>query len=154
MAVTINRGSALDSLSLTPLIDVVFLLLIFFLVATKFAEEERELSVRLPEASEAMPLTSKPRELFVNVGADGRYFVSAKAVTLDQLQPILQTAEVNNPGRASVIIRADQRCRWKYVVAVMNACKKAKIRDYRVTTRGTGEHEGAAIENREVKSEK
>ncbi len=143
MAVTINKGSALDSLSLTPLIDVVFLLLIFFLVATKFAEEEREMNVRLPEASEAMPLTSKPRELFVNIGANGRYYVSAKTVTLDELQPILQRAEVNNPGRASVIGRADGRCPWKYVVAVMNACQKAKIRDYRVTTRGAGEDEGS-----------
>ncbi len=142
MAVTINKGSALDSLSLTPLIDVVFLLLIFFLVATKFAEEEREMNVRLPEASEAMPLTSKPRELFVNIGANGRYFVSAKTVTLDELEPILQRAEVNNPGRASVIVRADERCPWKYVVAVMNACQKAKIRDYRVTTRGAGEDDG------------
>ena len=53
MAVKIDKGSALDSLSLTPLIDIVFLLLIFFLVATKFAEEERELAVMLPEASEA-----------------------------------------------------------------------------------------------------
>ena len=139
MAVSINKGTALDSLSLTPLIDVVFLLLIFFLVATKFAEEEREMNVRLPDASEAMPLTSKPRELFVNIAADGSYFVSAKTVTLDELQPVLKTAHVNNPGRASVIIRADQRCRWKYVVAVMNACQKAKIQDYRVTTRNVGE---------------
>ena len=57
MAVRIDKGSALDSLSLTPLIDIVFLLLIFFLVATKFAEEERELAVMLPEASEAQPLS-------------------------------------------------------------------------------------------------
>ncbi len=42
---------------------------------------------------------------------------------------------MNNPGRASVVIRADKRCLWEYVVAAMNACKKAKIRDYRVTTR-------------------
>ena len=144
MAVTVNKGAALDSLSMTPLIDVVFLLLIFFLVATRFAEEEREMNVRLPEASEAMPLTSKPRELFVNIDSDGRYFVSAKMVTLGQLLPILKTADANNPGRASVIIRADQRCRWKYVVAVMNACQKAKIRDYRVTTRKLGE-DGVAV---------
>ena len=142
MAVTIKKGSALDSLSMTPLIDVVFLLLIFFLVATKFSEEEREMNVRLPEASEAMPLTSKPRELFVNSGADGRYFVGAKTVSTAELAPILNTAYVNNPGRASVIIRADQRCRWEYVVAVMNACQKAKIQDYRVTTRKTQEASG------------
>ena len=135
MAVKINKGSALASLNLTPLIDVVFLLLIFFLVATKFAEEERELDVLLPEASEAQPLTSKPREMFINIDDKGRYFVTGKILTLDQLYPILKAAWVNNPGRASVVIRADKRCRWEFVVAAMNACNKANIRDYRVTTK-------------------
>jgi len=139
MAVKINRGSALESLSLTPLIDIVFLLLIFFLVATRFAEEERELDVLLPDASEAQPLTSKPRELFVNIDKTGQYYVTGKIVTLAELHSILNTAYVNNPGRASVVIRADKRTRWEFVVGAMNACNKAKIRDYRVTTReGTG----------------
>jgi len=139
MAVKINRGSALESLSLTPLIDIVFLLLIFFLVATRFAEEERELDVLLPDASEAQPLTSKPRELFVNIDKTGQYYVTGKIVTLAELHPILSAAYVNNPGRASVVIRADKRAIWQFVVAAMNACNKAKIRDYRVTTReGTG----------------
>ena len=126
-----KRGRAVG----IPLIDVVFLLLIFFLVATRFEEEERELDVLLPEASEAQPLTSKPREMFVNIDDKGRYFVTGKIVTLDQLYPILKAAWVNNPGRASVVIRADKRCRWEFVVAVMNACNKANIRDYRVTTK-------------------
>ena len=135
MAVKIEKGVALASLSLTPLIDVVFLLLIFFLVATKFAEEERELDVLLPDASEAQPLTSKPREMFINIDDRGHYFVTGKVLALDELYPILKAAWVNNPGRASVVIRADKRCRWEYVVAAMNACNKANIRDYRVTTR-------------------
>ncbi|MDY0165175.1 MAG: biopolymer transporter ExbD [Thermoguttaceae bacterium] len=136
MATTkIKTGSALSQLGLTPLIDIVFLLLIFFLVATRFAEEEREMDVLLPEASEAQPLTSKPRELFINIDHEGRYYVTGKIVTLDELQPILNAAYVNSPGRASVVIRADRRCRWDYVVSAMNACNRAKIRDYRVTTK-------------------
>jgi len=139
MAVKINKGSALDNLSLTPLIDIVFLLLIFFLVATRFAEEERELDVLLPDASEAQPLTEKPRELFVNIDEKGHYYVTGKTLTIAELHPVLETAYVNNPGRASVVIRADKRCDWEFVVAAMNACNKAKIRDYRVTTReGSG----------------
>ncbi len=134
MATKFKTGSALSQLSLTPLIDIVFLLLIFFLVATRFAEEEREMDVLLPEASEAQPLTRKPRELFININHEGRYFVGGKIVTLEELQPLLQAAYVNNPGRASVVIRADRHCRWEYVVAAMNACNRAKIRDYRVTT--------------------
>lgn len=135
MAVRLKQGTSLFSLSLTPLIDVVFLLLIFFLVATKFAEEERELDVRLPDASEAQPLTSKPRELFINIDADGRYFVRGEILTLDELYAALKVAWVNNPGRASVIIRADKRCSWQYVVAAINLCLKANIRNYRVTAR-------------------
>jgi len=135
MAVKIDKGTALSTLSLTPLIDIVFLLLIFFLVATRFAEEEREMDVQLPDASEAKPLTSKPRELFINIDERGRYYVTGKMVTLAELHPILEKAWVNNPGRASVVIRADKRVTWQYVVGAMNACNQAKIRDYRVTTR-------------------
>jgi biopolymer transport protein ExbD len=134
MTVRIDKGAALASLSLTPLIDVVFLLLIFFLVSTRFAEEERELDVLLPQASEAQPLVTQPKEVFVNIDQDGRYYVTGKILALEQLGPVLKAAWVNNPGRASVVIRADERCRWKFVVAVMNACNKANIRDYRVST--------------------
>ncbi len=135
MAVKIDKGAALSHLSLTPLIDIVFLLLIFFLVATRFAEEERELDVVLPEASEARPLTSKPRELFINIDENGRYYVTAKIVELPELQKILNATYVNNPGRASVVIRADERCRYASVVHAHNACLKANIRDIRHTTR-------------------
>ena len=134
MAVEIDKGSALNTLSLTPLIDIVFLLLIFFLVATRFAEEEQEMDVMLPDASEAQPLTSKPGELFINIDQQGRYYVTGKILTLEELDRTLRAASVNNPGRLSVIIRADKRVVWNYVVAAMNACNKAKIRDYRVTT--------------------
>ncbi len=138
MAVKIDKGAALSNLSLTPLIDIVFLLLIFFLVATRFSEEEREMDVQLPDASEAKPLTSKPRELFINIDERGRYYVTGKIVTIEELDPILKAAWVNNPGRASVVIRADRRVTWQHVVRAMNACNRAKIRDYRVTTRDSG----------------
>lgn len=136
MSVQIQKGRALDSVGLTPLIDIVFLLLIFFLIATKFAEEERELPINLPEASEAKPLISKPRELFINIDEKGRYFVTGKQVEAKALAGILANAwQHNNASRRSVIIRADKDCRWQAVVAAMNACNQAKIRDYRVTTK-------------------
>ena len=127
MAVTIDKGRALENLSLTPLIDIVFLLLIFFLVATRFAEEEREMDVRLPTASEAKPLVSKPEQLYVNIDAQGRYYVSGNVLTLEQLQAVLDQAYVDNPRRVSVVIRGDERCQYKYPVAVENACMKAGI---------------------------
>jgi biopolymer transport protein ExbD len=133
MSVKIDTGRALGSLSLTPLIDVVFLLLIFFLVATKFAEEERELDIPLPEASEARPLITQPPELFVNINAAGEFIISGEKLNLKQLQEVLVRASNANPGRVSVIIRADRRCAWEAVVAAINACLRANIRDYRAT---------------------
>jgi biopolymer transport protein ExbD len=134
MAVNINKGSILSSVNLTPMIDMVFLLLIFFLVATRFEEEERSLDVNLPQASEAMPVSARPRELFVNVDVQGRYFLGARQVNAQELESQLRQAATNNPGRQTVVIRADRHCHWQSVVNVVNLCLKAGIRDYRTTT--------------------
>ena len=139
MAVNIDKGSALDGLSLTPLIDVVFLLLIFFLVATRFAEEDYAMRMPLPEASEARPLTSTPDQTCINIDATGRYFIGGKVFALADLDQLLRQAWVNNPGRASVRIRADERCQSKWLVGAANACLKADIRNFTVATRKAGE---------------
>ena len=135
MAVRIKKGMVAYQLPVTPMVDLVFNLLLFYIVATTFAEEERELKLTLPEASQAQPLITKPREMLVNIDLEGRYVVSGKTVGLGELQRLLYAASASNPGRASVIFRADERCHWKYVVAAMNACTKARIADYRVMTR-------------------
>jgi biopolymer transport protein ExbD len=134
MSVQLNKGSVLSSLSLTPLIDIVFLLLIFFLVATRFAEEERELEVTLPQASEAKPLTQKPDIVWINIDQAGNFFVQGKIVGLDQLEGILMQAAADNPGTQSVIIRGDEISDLKHTVAVMNLCKKANITNCTVAT--------------------
>ena len=134
MPVKFDKGSALSSLSLTPLIDIVFLLLIFFLVATRFAEEERELDVNLPVASDAKPLTQKPDIAWVNIDRDGSYLVQGKIVDLDELEAILGQAATNNPGTQSVKIRGDRASDLQHAVAVMNLCKKVNIRDCSIAT--------------------
>ncbi|HEV3341901.1 MAG TPA: biopolymer transporter ExbD [Pirellulales bacterium] len=134
MTVKINKGRALDGINMTPMIDCVFLLLIFFLVATRFEELEREMPIVLPQASEAMPLTAKPKELFVNVDQHGKFIVRGEQLSAAGLLGALRQAAANNPGRQTVIIRADKRCVWEHVVEVMNLCNKAHIHDYRVTT--------------------
>jgi biopolymer transport protein ExbD len=136
MAVKIKRGRALTTLSLTPLIDVVFLLLIFFLVATRFAQEDRELDVVLPVASEAKPMTVQPREVFVNIDHEGNYFVDGKTLTGDEVEAVLRQAATDNPVNQSVIIRADRRVPLDFAVFVMNLCNKVGIYEYRLTTDG------------------
>jgi len=134
MAVKINKGTTTGGINMTPMIDCVFLLLIFFLVATKFEASEREQTVVLPQASEAMPLSARPKEVIVNVTREGGLMVGGKRLDQPQLLAIFKQASANNPGRQTVLIRADKRCVWEHVMAVMNLCNLAKIRDYYVAS--------------------
>ncbi len=134
MPVKIKKGDALGNLNMTPIIDIVFNLLIFFLVASKFEENERALEVVLPQASEAMPLTEKPAELFVNISEAGQFVIEKEFLTEAQLVARLKQAAANNPGRQTVVIRGDERSPLKAAAAVMNACNQAGIHDYRLAT--------------------
>ena len=134
MTVNIRKGQAAGLINLTPMIDVVFQLLLFFLVASRFADEEREFKVMLPHASEAMPLTVRPREYVVNIDRPGHYYVQGRMLAPAVLEESLRQLATDNPGRQVVIIRADKHSEWEHVIFVMNACNRAKLFDYRVTT--------------------
>ncbi len=136
MAVKIKKGDALAFLNLTPLIDMVFLLLIFFLVATRFEEEDRELAISLPSATEAKPLVVQPRELELNIDQQGNYFLEGQPMPAGELEETLASQAVNNPVHQSVRIRADRRCPWDYVATAINLCHVAGIRDVRPVTSG------------------
>ncbi|WDI43495.1 ExbD/TolR family protein [Bremerella sp. P1] len=120
-------------LDITPLIDIVFLLLIFFMVMTRFDEEDYKLDVVLPTASEAQPLISQPRELFINIDADGRFFVRGDERSITDIEEILEQTAADNP-ESSVIIRADKESKIEFSVQVMNACNKAKLSNYSIST--------------------
>ncbi|MEC7566129.1 MAG: biopolymer transporter ExbD [Planctomycetota bacterium] len=136
MAVKIRSSRALGTLNLTPLIDVVFLLLVFFLVATRFAEEDRELDVLLPSASEAAAVTAESNELAINISETGSFYVGGKTVNEAGLLAILNSASSNNPLGQTVIIRADQRVPFQFVTTAMNLCNLAGIHDYTIATDG------------------
>ena len=134
MAVKLKRSSAVGSLSITPLIDVVFLLLIFFLVSSRFAEEERELELNLPSVSEALPATAQPQELVVNIDKEGRFFIDGSFRQEEQVEQILRRAQANNPLTQAVVIRADKQTDWDRVAIAINLCKKVGINDYSAIT--------------------
>lgn len=144
MTIRIQKRGAIGSLSLTPLIDIVFLLLIFFLVATRFSEEDRELNVDLPTASQAQPLVAEKEVTRIYVDRDGRFFVGDQL--LDQLgvERSLRQTVANNPGNHSVKIAADQRCAVQAVVTVFDLCHKVGVSDYSLATAGDGNYSGGA----------
>ncbi|EMB16846.1 MULTISPECIES: ExbD/TolR family protein [Rhodopirellula] len=135
MAVQLKRSNVAGTLSLTPLIDVVFLLLIFFLVTSEFEDEERQLDIVLPSATSAVPMTSKPREVVVDINADGTVFLRGKATPLKELELLLQKAVASNPTNQTVVIRADQNASFQPVVNVMDVCNRTGVSDYSVSTK-------------------
>lgn len=134
MSITIHKGLASGTLNLTPLVDVVFLLLIFFLVATQFEQEERDMEVRLARASQIQPTTAEREDIFVTVTPEGDYYVGGERLDARQLRAVLKDAAHSNPGRQRVTIRADQDSRTRHVVTVMDACQQAAIRNYSLAT--------------------
>jgi biopolymer transport protein ExbD len=132
MSVTIDKGRLGGGLEMTPMIDIVFLLMIFFLVASKLDEDDRSIEVLLPQASAAKPLTSRPQEFVINIDRDGNYYAGARPVRLDDLQQLLKQSAADNPQRQTVILRADENALHKFVVAAMDACVQAGIDDYQV----------------------
>jgi biopolymer transport protein ExbD len=138
MAVRIKTGRALGALNITPLIDIVFLLLVFFLVATKFAEEERFLDIPMPAASQANALAVPPQQLIINITEDGRYYVRGKFVDQKNLGLVIASVSQNNPLTQSVLLRAHRNAGVQSVVDAVNLCLLYDIQDYALVTEDTG----------------
>ena len=120
------------------MIDVLFMLLIFFLVTTRFDKQDREMDMPLPDASEAVPVTLAPKELFININLEGQYFVNGQVLDSAELEDVLVRAAMNNPGNQSVIVRAHKQVPVQFVVEAINLCKRAGIQDYMMNIDGQG----------------
>lgn len=116
------------AVELTPIVDMVFLLLIFFLVATTFHQEEREMQVALPVANNAGPISAALRELVINVGEDGTIVVSGKAMEPEALETLITDLVGNNPQQ-KVTVRGDRATAYANVVRVLDICKGAGVQE-------------------------
>ena len=116
------------SIELTPLIDMVFLLLIFFLVATTFHQEEREMQIALPFASSSAPISTMLRELVINVDAEGTVFVGGREVDDEALRQMITEALAGNPDQ-KVTVRGDRGSAYANIVRVLDICKAGGIQE-------------------------
>lgn len=139
-----SRSNEDPDLNITPLIDVVFLLLIFFMVTTTF-ERAAQLELKLPEASE-QPTQQQPERLEIVVNAEGRYFVGGSEVVnrrLDTLKEAI-TRAANDNAEQPITIRADARAPHQAVVNAMDAISQLGFVNLSIATiprddTGTGE---------------
>lgn len=122
------------SIGLTPLIDVVFILLIFFMVTTTF-DRSSELKIDLPEASEETP-QEKGKILEIAIDADGQYYVNQVRVISNKPQALYLALRkfVGDDKTIPVIIKADARTPHQAVVTAMDTVGRIGLRRMSIAT--------------------
>ncbi len=121
------------SLQLTSLIDVVFLLLIFFMVSTSFVDFTRRMDIQLPNSKQSMEV-ERVESFLLEVGVEKRLTLNGKDVTIEELERRLDEAK-RKPGRRILIIKADKRLDYGFVVRIMGISFAAGIRDISVAVK-------------------
>ena len=106
---------------LTPLIDCVFLLLIFFLVSSQLKKVEKRLDVKLPDAQVVKTYKATPDVISVGVSARGALFVNARPVGAGGLLDALRAAKAERPG-SRVVLDGDVHAPFRSVVQALDAC--------------------------------
>lgn len=113
---------------MAPLIDIVFLTLVFFMTTSVFTTLESEIAVTLPTADAAEAGERTQGEIYINIREDGGIVMNGREVTVDELQETLYRVAEFYPGGA-VIIRGDRTSHLGVAIAVLNCCKKADIQN-------------------------
>jgi len=111
---------------IAPMVDVLLVLLVFFIVTWNFALSENELDVKIPSASKAKPTEQYVGQVVVNVKTDGTIVFNRKALSAAELEAKLTELAKLYPDQA-VILRADENAKYEYVVDVLDICRSSNI---------------------------
>ncbi|GAB2198052.1 ExbD/TolR family protein [Sessilibacter sp. MAH4] len=130
-----RQSNAEDSINLTPLIDVVFLLLIFFMVSTTFTKETH-LKVDLPEAS-AEPNTEQPKVIEILIGRDGSYAINGQSLVNSKIPTLKRALSEESSGDLTrpLVITADANTPHQAVVTAMDVAGQLGFSHLSITTR-------------------
>ena len=111
---------------MTPMIDVVFLLLCFFVTSQIFAQWEAEIDITLPTAQTSESPQRLPGEIIINIRADGEVVVNSRVLDASGLAAMLQRLAALFPGQP-VLIRADKATAYEHVIGVLDLCRQSDI---------------------------
>ena len=122
------------TLNMTPMIDILFLLIIFFMVGTKFTEIERKIDLEVPEVSDTQTPETPPQHKIINVFRDGSVTLDEEQMDLKQLESRLASLRQQSSS-LSVIIRGDAEGAFQNVASVLSVCRQAGVSDLGVSVR-------------------
>ena len=127
----------LPTINLAPMVDIVLLLMIFFMVGSQYADvsnPERDIAVRVPQVSSTPTSAATPRRQVINVLGNGIVQLDSQPVSLAQLEQILRAAKAQNPS-AGVVVRGDSNSVYQTVADVIAVCRRAEIQDVNLAVR-------------------
>ena len=136
-----RRRAKTPAFALTSMLDVIFLLLCFFVTASVFSQWESEISISLPAASSSETPSRLPGEVILNVARDGSVTVNAKKLTLSDLGERLRKVADFYPGQP-VVIRADRETSYDSLVKVLDTCRVAGVWNFSLATVEEKESDG------------
>lgn len=125
--------SRAPALALTSMLDVIFLLLCFFVTVSVFSQWESEISISLPAAETASQPDRLPGEIIVNLAESGAVTVNGRVLTLNELTGKLKRISKFYPGQP-VIIRADRDVKYDALVKVIDSCRAADVWNFSLAT--------------------
>ncbi|WP_419188435.1 ExbD/TolR family protein [Stieleria bergensis] len=135
MKVPVDTQREFTGANMTPMIDVVFLLIIFFLVSSHLARQENRLPVELPTAATHQPLDMTPVDLTITVDVDGRWLAAGRSVQSAQLQGMLDELVRENPRDVAIRIRTDGSVNYSVVEPILGHCAQSGIVDVRLAVK-------------------
>lgn len=128
-----KRVTALPQFQMTAMMDIVFLLLCFFVTSSVFSQWEYEVDLTLPSAKSAETSTRLPGEIILNVSPDGAVMVNQRVFRGEDLDKLLKQVSGYLPGQP-VIIRADVDTAYGAFMRVVDACRLAGITNLSLAT--------------------
>jgi biopolymer transport protein ExbD len=120
---------------MTPMIDVVFLLIIFFLVSSHLAKQETRLPLELPVASTHHPVDPEQAPLTISIDRDARFLVAGNVVEIGALKSILTELRRSQGPQAAIRIRTDGSVQYRYVEPVLREAALAGVTDAAIAVR-------------------
>ncbi|QDS92060.1 biopolymer transport protein ExbD [Roseimaritima multifibrata] len=121
-----RRSAEEATLNLTPMIDVVFLLVIFFMVGAKFTEQESQIPINLPGVGQLNPMVRGPDRRTVDLTPDGQVTLDGQPVSLAQLRSDLQVAHASYPD-LQVSVRADASESLARFTEILHVCRSSGV---------------------------